>query len=53
MKNPVALWAATLLCLGILALCLAPQAFHRGNLGLFIVLLVVAVIFSKRLQKRS
>jgi hypothetical protein len=54
MKNPFALLAATLLCLGILALYLAPQALHRGNITLFFVLIIAAVIFFNRLQgKRS
>jgi len=54
MKNPFALLAATLLCLGILALYLAPQAFHRGNIALFFVLIIIALIFWNRLQgKRS
>jgi hypothetical protein len=50
MKDPFALFAATLLCLGILALYLAPQALHRGNIMLFIVLIVAALIFFGRLQ---
>jgi hypothetical protein len=50
MKNPFALFAATLVCLGILALYLAPQAFHRGNIMLFVVLIVAALIFFRRLQ---
>jgi hypothetical protein len=54
MKNPYALLFATLLCLGLLALYLAPQALHRGNVALFFVLLAAALIFFNRLHgKRS
>ena len=54
MKNPFALLAASLVCLGILALYLAAQAFHRGNIALFFVLIIIALIFWNRLQgKRS
>jgi hypothetical protein len=54
MKNPYALLFATLFCLGLLAVYLAPQAFRRGDLGWFFFLLIAAVIFFKRIQgKRS
>ncbi len=54
MKNPFALLGATFLCLGILALYPAPQALHRGNIALFFILLIIALIFWNRLQgKRS
>ena len=54
MKNPYALLGVILFSLGLLALYLAPKALHRGNVGLFLVLIVAAVIFWNRLQgKRS
>ena len=55
MKNPYALFAAILLVLAVYALFwAAPQALHRGNLALFFVLIVAALIFFNRLQgKRS
>jgi uncharacterized membrane protein len=54
MKNPYALFATILLVLGIYALWAAPQALHRGNLMLFFVLIIAALIMFNRLQgKRS
>lgn len=54
MKNSYAFLTATFLCLAILALYLAPQALHRGDIALFFVLIITALIFWNRLQgKRS
>jgi uncharacterized membrane protein len=55
MKNPNTLFATILFVLGIFALFkLAPQALHRGNLALFFVLIIAALIMFNRLQgKRS
>jgi NADH:ubiquinone oxidoreductase subunit 3 (subunit A) len=54
MKNRFSLLAVIFLCLGFLALYLAPQALHRGNIALFFVLIIAALIFWNRLQgKRS
>jgi tetratricopeptide (TPR) repeat protein len=54
MKNPYFLFGAILLVLAVYALWAAPQALHRGNLTLFFVLIVAALIFFNRLQgKRS
>ncbi len=54
MKNPFSFLAVIFLCLGVLALYLAPQALHRGNIALFFVLIIAALIFWNRLQgKRS
>jgi asparagine N-glycosylation enzyme membrane subunit Stt3 len=52
MKNLYALLFATFFCLGILALYLAPQALHRGNLALFFVLIIAAMILFNRLQDK-
>ena len=52
--KPYALLFATFFCLGILALYLAPQALNRGNVMLFFVLMIAAMILFNRLQgKRS
>ena len=54
MKDPRVLFAAIFLCLGILALTLAPRAYLRGDLGCGFVLLIAAVLFFNRWQgKRS
>ena len=55
MKNPYALFTAILLVLAVYALFwAAPHALHRGNLMLFFVLIVGALVFFNRLQgKRS
>jgi Na+/melibiose symporter-like transporter len=54
MNNPYTLFAAILLALAAYALWAAPQALHRGNVALFFVLIVAALIFFNRLQgKRS
>jgi hypothetical protein len=54
MKDPRVLFAATFLCLGILALTLAPRAYLRGDLLGGFVLLIAAVLFFNRWQgKRS
>jgi hypothetical protein len=53
-RNSFSFLAATFLCLGLLALCLSVQAFHRGNRSLFFVLAILAAIFFSRLPgKRS
>jgi hypothetical protein len=51
MKNPIAFFSVILLSLGILALYLASQALHRGNVALFIVLIFASLIVWKRLQR--
>jgi lipopolysaccharide export LptBFGC system permease protein LptF len=54
MKNLSSPLAVIFLCLGILALCLAPQALHRGDMLSSFVLIIIALIFWNRLQgKRS
>ncbi len=52
MKNPYLLIPVTFLCLAILALYLVPEAFHRGDRAGSFILLVIAMIFFKRVQSR-
>ncbi len=52
MKNPFVLYSAILVCLAGLALSLAPQALHRGDIATFFLMLVIALIFWKRAQAR-
>ena len=52
MENPFALYSAILVCLAGLALSLAPQALHRGDIAGSFILLVIAMIFWKRVQAR-
>lgn len=54
MKDPWAMIAATFLCLGVLAVTMAPEAYRRGDLLGSFVLLIAAVLFFNRWQgKRS
>ena len=53
MKNRYPLLFATFVGLAVLALYLAPQALHRGNIALFLVLIVAAMILFNRQSKRS
>jgi hypothetical protein len=52
MKNPFALFNLILVCLAGLALSMAPQALHRGDIMASFLLLVIAMIFWKRSQAR-
>jgi len=52
MKNPYILIPVTFTCLALLALYLAPQAYHRDDLAGGFILLVIAMIFFKRVQSR-
>jgi len=50
MKNPFVLYSAILVGLAGLALSMAPQALHRGDIAGCFILLVIAMIFWKRVQ---
>lgn len=52
MKNSYAFLTATFLCLVILALYLVSQALPRGDITLFLVLIITALIFWNRLQEK-
>jgi hypothetical protein len=47
------LFIIILLCLTAYALYAAPDALHRGERALSFLLIVIALIFWKRLQKTS
>lgn len=50
MKNPFAVFSAILVFLAGVSLALSSQAFHRGEVTASFVLLVIAVIFWKRVE---
>jgi len=53
MKNPLWLYGAILVCLAAWALYAAQDAFHRGERSLAFILIIIAMIFWKRLQRKS
>jgi len=53
MKRPLTLFVAVFVCLTAFAIYSAQRASHRGELMLFLVLMVAAVLFWKSLQKSS
>jgi len=53
MKKQLSLFVIVLLILAGYALFAAQRALHRGELSLFVVLMVIAVIFWTRSQKKS
>lgn len=54
MKDPRAMFGATFLCLGVLAVTVAPRVYLRGDLLGSFVLLIAAVLFFNRWHgKRS
>jgi len=52
MKRPLTLFVAVFVCLTAFAIYSAQRASHRGELMLFLVLMVAAVLFWKSLQKK-
>jgi hypothetical protein len=51
MSKQLALFIIAMIALTAVAIMLAAQSFHRGQLMLFIVMIFVALIFWKRAQK--
>jgi hypothetical protein len=53
MKKQISLFIIILLCLTAYALYTAQDALHRGERMLSFVMILIALIFWKRLQKTS
>ena len=53
MKKQIPLFIIILLCLTLYAVYAAQHALHRGERALFFVMLIIALIFWKRIQKTS
>lgn len=53
MKKQLSLFIVTLVCLTAYALYASQRALHRGELTASVVMLIIAVMFWKRIQKSS
>jgi hypothetical protein len=51
MNKPIPLFIVILLCLTAYSLYAAQDAMHRGERGLCFIMLIIALIFWKKIQK--